>query len=46
MGVDLEYHTTAGEATRLELGLAAEDVTELGAQLAQLLGEEPCSTEH
>ena len=45
MGVELEYHTTAGEATRLELGLAAEDVTELGAQLAQL-GEEPCSTEH
>lgn len=43
--MEFEYHTTGGEVTRLELGLTAEDVTELGAQLAQL-GEEPCSTEH
>ena len=35
-GVELEYHTTGGEATRLEFGLGAEDAAELGAQLVQL----------
>ena len=39
------YHTTGGEPTRLEFGLAAEDAAEFGAQLAQL-GEKLRSTEH
>lgn len=45
VGVELEYHTTAGEATRLEFGLSGEDAVALGAQLSQL-GEKLGSTEH
>ncbi len=43
--MELEYHTTGGEATRLEFGLAAEDAVKLGANLSQL-GEKLRSTEH
>lgn len=45
VGVELQYHTTGGEATRLELGLAPDDAAELGANLAQL-GEKLRTTEH
>ena len=45
VGVELEYHSTGGEATRLELGLAPDDAAALGAHLTQL-GEKLCSTEH
>ena len=45
VGVGLEYHTTEGEAARLEFGLAAEDAAALGAQLVQL-AEKLGSTEH
>ena len=44
-GVELEYHTTGGEPTRLQFGLAAEDAAELGANLSQL-AEKLRSTEH
>ena len=45
VGVELEYHSTVGEPTRLQFGLCAEDAAALGAQLSQL-GEKLCSTEH
>ena len=45
VGVELEYHTVGGEATRLQFGLCAEDAAALGAQLSQL-AEKLCSTEH
>ena len=35
-GVELEYHTTGGEATRIVFGLGAEDAAEIVAQLVQL----------
>ena len=41
----LEYHATAGEATRLEFGLGVGDAAELGAQLSQL-AEKLRSAEH
>ncbi len=44
-GVELEYHTTGGEPTRLQFGLTAEDAAELGANLSQL-AEKLRSTEH
>ena len=45
VGVELEYHTTGGEPTRLEFGLAPDDAAALGANLAQL-GEKLQSREH
>ena len=45
VGVEVEYHTTGGEPTRLELGLAPDDAAALGAHLSQL-GEKLESTEH
>ena len=45
VGVELEYHTSGGEATRLQFGLSAEDAAALGAHLSQL-AEKLCSTEH
>ena len=45
VGVELQYHTTAGEAARLELGLSAEDAAALGAHLTQL-GEKLGAAEH
>ena len=45
VGVELEYHTTGGEAIRLELGLAPDDAAALGAHLAQL-GEKLRATQH
>ena len=45
VGVELKYHTTGGEATRLQFGLAPDDAQELGANLSQL-GEKLRSTEH
>ena len=45
VGIELEYHTTGGEATRLEFGLAPDDAAALGAHLSQL-GEKLRSTEH
>ena len=45
VGLELEYHSTGGEATRLQLGLSACDAAALGANLSQL-AEKLCSTEH
>ena len=45
VGVGLEYHTTGGEATRLEFGLGLGDAAVLGAQLSQL-AEKLRATEH
>lgn len=45
VGVELEYHTTGGEATKLEFGLDPDDAAALGANLTQL-GEKLRATEH
>lgn len=45
VGVELEYHTTGGEASRLQFGLAPDDAVALGANLSQL-AEKLRSTEH
>ena len=45
VGVEIEYCSTGGEATRLEFEPAAEDAVELGANLSQL-GEKLQATEH
>ena len=45
VGVEVEYHTAAGEATRLEFGLAPDDAEALGANLSQL-GEKLRAAEH
>ena len=44
VGVELDYHTTGGEATRLELGLSPEDAAAPVANPAQL-GEKLRATE-
>ena len=45
VGVEIEYRSSAGDRTRLELGLAPDDAAGLGAHLAQL-GEKLQSREH
>ena len=45
VGVELDYHSTGGEATRLQFGLDTEDAAALGANLSQL-AEKLQATEH
>ena len=45
VGVELDYRTLEGEATRLKFGLTPEDAVALGANLSQL-GEKLQATEH
>ena len=45
VGVELEYHSAGGEATRLEFGLAPDDAAALGVHLTRL-GEKLRSTHH
>ncbi len=45
VGVEIQYREDAGEPTRLQFGLVAEDAVRLGEQLTQL-GEKLNSTEH